>query len=85
MQLVDTVIAVALGRKAALTRDDVGLCTPDGIRSFCDAYARRVVERYLAGDLSWTDSDAAMNRLFPHTATECGNQLPDFAPGKWGR
>ncbi|HTR55620.1 MAG TPA: hypothetical protein VMJ10_33315 [Kofleriaceae bacterium] len=79
---MDEKIALAIARfPKVLTRSDVGLddSPPHAVRAFCDAYARRVAERYLAGDLSWTDGDVAINEIFALMTQECGNSTPDYA------
>ena len=46
--------------------------------AFCDAFARRVVERYMSGNLSWPDGDAAMNNISRLMTMHCGESYPDF-------
>lgn len=70
---MDAHIARAVERR--LTIEDVG---GGDVGAFCDAFACRVVERYLAGDLPWPDGDMAMNNIFSLITRDAVSH-PDYA------
>ena len=61
------------------------VCTAFGVSptDFCDHFAKEVARGYLAGDLSWSDADSAMNALsgffFLHLPKDA--PFPDYAFG----
>ena len=76
---MDTLISNAVERP--LTVDDVEPQRSTlgcSLGNLCDAFARRVVERYLRGDLLWSDADAAMNHIFTLMTRHCGERVPDY-------
>lgn len=80
-QLIDSADSL---HNSTLTLNDAGLpatASPEVVRTWCDSYARRLAERYLSGELSWTLADCAANRLFFLLTKHCGEHLPDYA---WG-
>lgn len=79
---MDVLIATAIDR--FLTVEDIEPhCKAAGysFSEFSDAFARRVVERYLSDDLSWSDADVAMNHVFEIMTYHCAPTLPDYG---WG-
>jgi hypothetical protein len=73
---------IDLARERPITIDDVGLgANPqvESVRAFCDAFAQRLVDRYVAGDLSWPDADAVANHYYGLMIQHCGRQMPNYA------
>ena len=76
---MDVLIETAVDRH--LTAEEVGrYCRTarHSVSDFCDLFARRVVQRYLAGELPWSDADGAMNAIFTIMTQHCGPVLPDY-------
>jgi hypothetical protein len=71
---------IALDRP--LTLDDLDLGSSpeaDIVKSFCDAFAERLVQRYLSNGISWHDADAVANHYFSLMIQHCGKRMPDYA------
>jgi hypothetical protein len=77
---MDDLIAVALDRFLTV-KDLEPYCgtSEDAVSELCNVFARRVVERYLVGDLAWADADAVMNHLFTIMTQQCAQTLPDYS------
>jgi hypothetical protein len=73
---------IDLARQRPLTIGDLGLGVnpqADSVKAFCDAFAQRLVERYVSKDLSWSDADAVANHYFNLMIKHCGTRMPDYA------
>jgi hypothetical protein len=69
---VDELINIAIRRD--LTPQDVlpyRLAHDITMHDFCDRFARRLAERYLAGEMSWPDGDMAANHVFGLITRHC--------------
>ena len=65
-----------------LTVGDTGVTDVDdveSIRAFCDRFAARLIERYLAQGMSWESADLAINRVYDLMICHCGTKVPRFA------
>jgi hypothetical protein len=77
---VDQYIDIAVQRPLALGDIDLGIDPmPEAVKGFCDAFARRLVERHFSHDLSWNDADAAANNYYTLMIKHCGTRMPDYA------
>ena len=77
---MDALISVAMER--ALGVADLASGTeksPEAVRTFCDTFARRLVDLYLDKHLSWAHADAAANNIYSLMVQECGDRVPDYA------
>ncbi len=73
---------IDLARERPLTINDIGLgANPDAesVKAFCDAFAQRLVARYVSNELSWSDADALANHYFNLMVQHCGSRMPDYA------
>ncbi len=54
---------------------------PEPHDKFCLQFSERIARRYLAGELSFADADAAANWLFTHSyvAEGCPGEMPTLA------
>jgi hypothetical protein len=80
IESVDSYIDLAVERQLRL--EDIGLGPDPGeasVKSFCDEFAQRLVQRYFSNDLSWEDADAAANHYYLLMIHHCGSKLPDYA------
>ncbi len=75
--------AVAAFPKIVTPEDVSAACVVLGVSptEFCDIFAREVAREYLAGELSWSDADCAMNALsgffFVHLPADA--PFPDYS------
>jgi hypothetical protein len=77
---VDSFILAAIAGPLQLSDLNLGdNASPQQVRTFCDSFARFLVQKYLAGDLSWADADAAANHIFDLMIQHCGDRVPDYA------
>jgi hypothetical protein len=77
---VDTFISTAIARPLRLPDLNLGTTVaPQEVRAFCDAFARRLVEQYLTGALTWENADLAANNFFELMIQHCGDRVPDCA------
>jgi len=76
---MDQEIILAMDRP--LTLEDAGSIdnVPEAVKEFCDAFCRRLVERYIAGSLSWDEADTAVNNIYLLMIGHCGRRMPDYA------
>ena len=80
MAKLDQCIDFALERPLWLDDLELGSDPPaEAVKAFCDAFAYRLVERYFAGELSWSDADAVANHYFNLMIQHCGTRMPDYA------
>jgi hypothetical protein len=70
-----------LAKERMLTLEDIALTGADSekVKRFCDAFARKLVERYLAKELPWADGDAIANHYFQLMIEHCGREMPRYA------
>jgi len=77
---MDSFIPTAIARPLQLPDLNLGdTVSPQEVRAFCDAFARRLVERCLTGGLTWADADLAANHIFELMVQHCGDRVPDYA------
>ncbi|MEJ1961166.1 MAG: hypothetical protein WDO56_06345 [Gammaproteobacteria bacterium] len=77
---MNLLISAAIARPLQLADLNLtGTSPPQEVRAFCDSFARLLVQRYLTGDLSWSDADAAANHIFDLMVQHCGDRTPDLA------
>ena len=77
---MDAFISTAIARPLQVSDLNLGdTVSPRGVRAFCDSFARRLVERYLAGSLTWSDADIAANHIFELMIQSCGERMPGYA------
>jgi hypothetical protein len=73
---------IDIARERPLTIEDVGLGVApqaDSVKAFCDAFAERLVQRYVSKDLSWSDADTVANHYYNLMIRHCGIRMPDYA------
>ena len=77
---MDRFIDLARDRPLSIADTDLGPSPDvDAVKSFCDAFAERVVERYLSREFSWQDADMIANHYFDLMIQHCGRRMPDYA------
>jgi hypothetical protein len=80
MPSVEKQFDLALDRPLLL--GDLGLgSSPDAerVKSFCDALAEHLAQRYLSNGVSWHDADAIANHYYGLMIQHCGERMPDYA------
>lgn len=77
---MNSLLATAIARPLKLADLDLGeASSPEDVRAFCDSFAYALVDRYLRGDLPWTDADIAANHIYELMIQHCGDRVPDYA------
>ena len=72
---------MTLAKERMLRLEDIGLigAEPDEVKRFCNDFARKLVECYLAQELPWSDGDAIANHYFQLMIEHCGREMPSYA------
>jgi hypothetical protein len=77
---MDELISTALRRPVEVS--DLALQgdnSAEEIRIACDRFARRLVELYQSGSLTWKQADTAANHIYLLMVRQCGDRVPDYA------
>ena len=80
MPNVEKEFKLALDRPLSLDDLDLGSSpAPEIVKSYCDAFAEHLTQKYLSNRVTWPEADAVANHYFNLMIQHCGKRMPDYA------
>ena len=80
MPSVEKQFEVALDRPLTLNDLELGSSPdPETVKSYCDAFAEHLAQRYLSNGVTWKIADVVANHYYSLMVQHCGRRMPDYA------